>query len=60
MKFNTIQSNDEQQNMINNGLADSELLRDRLKCFLGKSTSLFYSHIFDMSIQRLEEYKIFG
>lgn len=46
--------------MINSGLADSELLRDRLKCFLEKSTLLFYSHIFDMSIQRLEEYKIFG
>jgi adenylate cyclase 10 len=59
MKFNSVSNNDEQA-MIQNNMLDLELLKERMKVFLEKSTLLFYSHVFDMSIQRQDEYKVFG
>jgi adenylate cyclase 10 len=37
-----------------------ELLTKRLKKFLDKSTLLLFSHLFEMSIQKQEGYRIFG
>lgn len=36
------------------------MLKERIKVFMQKSMLLLYSQIFDMSIQRVDEYRVFG
>ena len=48
----SVQSEDMQNSVMNSSVTDIPLLKERLQSFLYKSTLLFYSNIFDMSIQR--------
>lgn len=57
--INSLQMEQSSVQTVNN-VQDIQLLKDRLLTFLQKSMLLCFSHLFDMAIQRKDEYKHFG
>lgn len=61
IKSNALNNTEDLNNQIFvNNIQDLQLLKERISVFLAKSTLLFYSHLFDMAIQKQEEFKSFG
>ncbi|KAM3140572.1 hypothetical protein pb186bvf_007384 [Paramecium bursaria] len=60
IKFNMLQSSIEENTIHNSQVMDSQVIKERVYCFLQKGMLLMFSHLFDMALQKQDDYKVFG
>ncbi|CAD8172324.1 unnamed protein product [Paramecium pentaurelia] len=60
-QFKFMEKASQEDNLLQTSqIIDSQLLKDRINCFLQKSMLLLFSHLFDMSLQKQDDYNLLG